>query len=49
MSPDEARERMAAQATRRQRLSVADRVVVNDGDLTSLRAQVDAIWRDLGA
>ncbi|GIU85316.1 MAG: dephospho-CoA kinase [Acidimicrobiales bacterium] len=42
---DDARRRMAAQASRDQRLQVADFVVSNDGDMDSLRAEVDRCWR----
>lgn len=44
MAPDEARRRMAAQATDEARLAVADEVLRNDGDRADLRAQVDALW-----
>ncbi|CAN5643491.1 dephospho-CoA kinase [soil metagenome] len=44
MSADEAASRMTAQATRRQRLNVADRVVHNDGDLQQLDSRVDELW-----
>jgi dephospho-CoA kinase len=46
MSPDEARSRMAAQATDAQRRAAADVVLVNDGDLDKLRAEVDRVWRE---
>jgi dephospho-CoA kinase len=36
---------LAAQATRQQRLAVADDVVVNDADFATLRAQVEALHR----
>lgn len=36
---------IAAQATREARLAVADDVVVNDGPLEALQAQVDALDR----
>jgi dephospho-CoA kinase len=39
--------RMAAQATDEQRRAIADEVVVNDGDLVALSAQVDALWARL--
>lgn len=45
LSVDQVRAIMAAQATRQQRLAVADDVVVNDGDLASLGEQVDALHR----
>ncbi len=44
MSPDDARARIAVQATREQRLAVADKVVDNSGDLASLERQVDELW-----
>lgn len=43
----DARARMAAQAGRAERLAAADVVIVNDGDLAVLEAQVDALWRRL--
>ncbi len=47
MTEEDARARMAAQATREQRRAVADVVIDNDGDLAWLREQVDALWADL--
>ena len=47
MSADEARQRIAAQAPREQRLAAADHVVTNDGDLAALDAAVESLWRDL--
>jgi dephospho-CoA kinase len=47
MSADEARSRMAAQASDEQRRAAADVVLVNDGSPDELRAQVDRVWRDL--
>lgn len=47
MSEDDARARVAAQATREQRLAVADHVVDNTGSLTDLDAQVRGLWTDL--
>jgi dephospho-CoA kinase len=47
MPEADARERMAAQASRQARLAVADHVVANDGDFDALRAQVDRIWSRL--
>ena len=44
---DDARARMAAQATDEQRRAVADEVVTNDADLDALRADVDELWRRL--
>lgn len=39
--------RLAAQASRQERLAVADEVVVNDGDLTELRHRADLLWERL--
>jgi dephospho-CoA kinase len=47
MSEDDARARMAAQASREQRLAVADLVITNDGDLAQLRDRVQAVWDEL--
>jgi len=47
MSPDDARARIAAQATDEQRRSVADVVINNSGTLEELAAQVDLIWREI--
>jgi dephospho-CoA kinase len=47
MTEREARSRMAAQATREQRLAVADLVVHNDGPLSELEPQVRAVWQAL--
>ncbi|MGI9034071.1 MAG: dephospho-CoA kinase, partial [Acidimicrobiales bacterium] len=44
MSEADARRRMAAQATRAERLAAADRVIVNDGTWEDLRAQVELAW-----
>jgi len=44
MSAEEARSRMAAQATDEQRRAVADVVLDNDGSLEELRAAVDRLW-----
>jgi dephospho-CoA kinase len=46
MSADEARARMASQATDEQRRAVADVVLVNDGTPDELRAKVDAVWAE---
>jgi dephospho-CoA kinase len=46
MSEQDARDRIAAQATDEQRREVADIVIVNDGTLEDLRAAVEAAWRD---
>ncbi|MCL7497358.1 dephospho-CoA kinase [Streptomyces sp. MCA2] len=47
MAEDEAKSRMAAQATREQRLAVADLVIDNDGPLEALERQVRAVWERL--
>ncbi|MFJ9418445.1 dephospho-CoA kinase [Streptomyces sp. NPDC101227] len=47
MTEDEAKSRMAAQATREQRLAVADHVIDNDGPLEALEPQVRAVWERL--
>ncbi|GAA2444832.1 dephospho-CoA kinase [Streptomyces macrosporus] len=48
MDEADARARMAAQATREQRLAVADIVIDNDGPLEKLEPQVAEVWRRLG-
>ncbi len=47
MVESEARARMAAQATRAQRLAVADLVIDNDGPLGALEPQVRKVWDEL--
>ena len=47
MTPDQARARMATQASREQRLAVADLVIDNSGSLQDLDRRVDAVWSDL--
>jgi len=47
MSEEDARARLAAQASREQRLAVADVVIENHGDLDDLLARVDAVYDDL--
>lgn len=49
MAEDEARARMAAQATREQRLAVATLVIDNDGPLDALEPQVRKVWEELTA
>ncbi len=49
MDADEARSRIAAQASRERRLAAADEVVDNSGELGALDAQVDALWQRLRA
>ncbi len=45
---EEARSRIAAQATREERLAVATIVVDNSGSLEDLRARVAEVWEQLG-
>jgi dephospho-CoA kinase len=47
MAADDARARIAAQATPEQRLAVADIVIANDGTREQLAARVDEIWAEL--
>jgi dephospho-CoA kinase len=47
MTEAAARARMATQATREQRRAIADHVIVNDGDLDALDAQVREVWAAL--
>ncbi len=47
MTAQEARDRLAAQATREQRLAVADHVVSNEGSLDELREAVEQLWQTL--
>lgn len=47
MPESEARSRMAAQATREQRLAIADLVIDNDGPLEDLEPQVCEVWTEL--
>ena len=49
MTEADARARMAVQATREQRLAVADYVVDNTGDLEHLDRQVREVWAKLSA
>jgi dephospho-CoA kinase len=44
----DARNRIANQVSREQRLAVADRVVDNSGTIAELEAQVDELWEWLG-
>ena len=47
MTEADARARIGSQATREQRLAAADEVVTNDGSLSALAEQVDALWSRL--
>jgi dephospho-CoA kinase len=47
MTPEQARARMAAQASREQRLAVADVVIDNSGSLDDLDRRVAEVWADL--
>ncbi|MGW2299573.1 dephospho-CoA kinase [Streptomyces sp. NPDC001809] len=47
MAESEARARMSAQATRAERLAVADLVIDNDGPLDALEPQVRKVWDEL--
>ncbi|MFO7249913.1 MAG: dephospho-CoA kinase [Actinomycetes bacterium] len=49
MSEADAKARIAAQATREDRLRVADIVIVNEGTLEELQARVDEVWEELRA
>jgi dephospho-CoA kinase len=47
MTPEQARARIAAQASREQRLAVADVVIDNSGNLDDLDRRVGEVWNDL--
>lgn len=47
MTEQEARARMAAQATREQRRAVADLIIDNDGPIEALEPQVRSVWGEL--
>lgn len=49
MDPEDARARLASQATDVQRRAVATHVIDNDGDREALAAQVDDLWERLTA
>jgi dephospho-CoA kinase len=49
MTAEQARARMAAQATREQRLAIADIVIDNSGTLEDLDRRVAEVWSDLQA
>jgi dephospho-CoA kinase len=48
MSEDQAKARMRAQASREQRLAIADLVIDNSGSLDQLDRQVEDVWAELG-
>jgi dephospho-CoA kinase len=47
MAPDQAQARLAAQASREQRLALADLVIDNTGSLEDLDRRVAEVWADL--
>lgn len=47
MTEEEATARMAAQATREERLALADIVISNDGSLEELETRVREVWEEL--
>ena len=47
MTEEDARSRIAAQATREQRRAIADFVIDNTGSLAALDARIDEIWTEL--
>ncbi len=47
MAADQARARMAAQASREQRLSIADIVIDTSGSLADLDRRVAEVWAEL--
>jgi dephospho-CoA kinase len=47
LAPDQARARIAAQASDEQRRAIADLVIGNDGTLEQLSANVDQLWQQL--
>ncbi|GAA3083192.1 dephospho-CoA kinase [Streptosporangium carneum] len=49
MAEGDARARLAAQASREDRLRIADVVVPNEGSLKELEARVDEVWAELVA
>jgi dephospho-CoA kinase len=49
LSEDDARARIAAQASDERRRAVADEILQNDGSRADLAAQVDRLWRRLTA
>jgi dephospho-CoA kinase len=49
MTAEAAQARIDVQASREDRLAIADHVITNDGDLDSLQRQVDTVWAALKA
>jgi dephospho-CoA kinase len=49
LAPDQARARIAAQASDEQRRAVADEVLTNDGTVTELETKVDGLWARIQA
>jgi dephospho-CoA kinase len=47
MAEADAKARMSKQASRDERLAIADHVITNDGDLDALQRQVEAVWAQL--
>ena len=45
MSAEDARARIAKQATREERAKIADRIIDNSGTLADLESQVEEVWR----
>ena len=45
MKEEDARAVIAKQATREERIKIADQVIDNSGDLESLQVQVDSVWQ----
>jgi dephospho-CoA kinase len=48
MGADDARARVASQISRDERLATATHVIDNSGDVDALRAEVEALWAELG-
>jgi dephospho-CoA kinase len=44
MKEEDAQSRIAKQASRNDRLKIADKVIDNSGDMSSLSNQVDDVW-----
>ena len=49
LAPEQARARIAAQASDEQRRAIADEVIVNDGTREQLERRVEALWERLQA